>query len=373
MNTKNYCSSRAFTLIELLVVISIISVLIGLLLFAVQSAREAARRLKCANNMKQMGLAILNFSDARKGLPPAAVGFERCTMWGLIYPYTEQMNLYDLFDKTDHSPNAFLTRDKDFWTSGVLTEEQRKGFASVPYMLCPSRRATPASYDVIAPHPEGPSAGPQTDYAIVCSTDASSFPYNAQRATPDDCDAHYHVRVVDSKDDKCQKYQRGAFRGAVLPRGENRYAAWRPRDTMARLRDGATNQSFIGEKHIPVDALNVCNNAQPWENGFGGCHDCSYLCGRMTSAEGSIFRTVVQWWSEDRKTPGSKIGTRIDGPFDQLMADGCASINCGLGSWHMTGCNILMGDGSVRYFGNEISYDVLAKLATVNDGNYVEF
>ena len=373
MCKKTNHNFNAFTLIELLVVISIIVILIGLLLPAVQSAREAARRIQCANNMKQMGLAILNFSDARKGLPPAAVGDERCTLWGLIYPYTEQMNLYDLFDKTDHSPNAFLTRDHTFWTGNGLTAEQRKGFASVPYMLCPSRRSAPASYEVIADHPGGPSAGPQTDYAIVCSTDASSYPYNATRASANDLDEHYHVRVVDAENDVHQKYQRGAFRGAALPSGTNRYAAWRPRDTMARLRDGATNQIFIGEKHIPVDGLNVCNNTMETAFNFLGCHDCSYLSGRMTSAEGSIFRTVVQWWSEDKKTPGSICGLTIDGLFDNMVADGVEAINCGLGSWHMTGCNVLIGDGSVRYFGKEISYDVLAKLATVDDGNYVDF
>ena len=82
MLQRNYRRFSAFTLIELLVVMAIIGVLIGLLLPAVQAAREAARRIQCANNMKQMGLAILNFSDARKGLPPAAVAAERRTLWG---------------------------------------------------------------------------------------------------------------------------------------------------------------------------------------------------------------------------------------------------------------------------------------------------
>ncbi len=87
--------ARAFTLVELLVVIAIIATLIGLLLPAVQVARESARRLSCSNNMRSVALATLGFHDARKGFPMAAE-FEVGTAWpSLILPYMEQNNVFE--------------------------------------------------------------------------------------------------------------------------------------------------------------------------------------------------------------------------------------------------------------------------------------
>lgn len=97
---------RCFTLIELLVVISIIGVLVSLLIPAVQSAREAARRSSCQNNSRQMGIAVLNFESVRRVFPPS--GFTRRVVgnatgkqigWRpLILPFVEEQNLSDLYD-----------------------------------------------------------------------------------------------------------------------------------------------------------------------------------------------------------------------------------------------------------------------------------
>ena len=104
------CHSRGFTLVELLVVIAIIGILVALLLPAIQAARESARRSQCLNNLKQVGLAIVNYESANKRLPPPAIwGFPRAdgrtpqdaahhTWLTLILPYMEETALFNSVD-----------------------------------------------------------------------------------------------------------------------------------------------------------------------------------------------------------------------------------------------------------------------------------
>jgi len=104
MMSMRLSTRSAFTLVELLVVIAIIGTLVGLLLPAVQAARESARRSTCVNNLKQIGVALHNYADAKKALPPAAISDYMGTAqynlkgWGWtfqILPYMEEAPLYD--------------------------------------------------------------------------------------------------------------------------------------------------------------------------------------------------------------------------------------------------------------------------------------
>ena len=99
-------SRRGFTLVELLVVIAIIGLLVALLIPAVQSARGAARRIQCTNNLKQIGLALQNHHDAVRTLPLGAALTEGAMWSAFVLPYMEEESLRDLVILLEHNQYA---------------------------------------------------------------------------------------------------------------------------------------------------------------------------------------------------------------------------------------------------------------------------
>jgi prepilin-type N-terminal cleavage/methylation domain-containing protein/prepilin-type processing-associated H-X9-DG protein len=120
---------RGFTLIELLVVIAIIAVLIALLLPAVQAAREAARRAQCVNNLKQLGLAVMNYEGSNGALPPTgsttvATARQNWSFKARILPFIEQQPLYNAINAANGMPAAdpptASTEDPTYTNSTLL-------------------------------------------------------------------------------------------------------------------------------------------------------------------------------------------------------------------------------------------------------------
>jgi prepilin-type N-terminal cleavage/methylation domain-containing protein len=151
---------RGFTLVEMLVVIAIISMLVGLTMPAVQQAREAAFRTQCANNLKEIGLAMHNYNDVWGTLPPT-ISYHQGPTWAvLIFPYLEQDNLYAQWDlnRTYYQQNDVA---------------RRTAFTNY---FCPSRRlkSSPPLESLSGDVPSnGPPDAPNVpgaldDYAVSC-------------------------------------------------------------------------------------------------------------------------------------------------------------------------------------------------------------
>ncbi len=148
----NRKENGGFTLVELLVVIAIIGILIALLLPAVQAAREAARRMQCTNNLKQLALAMHTYEAAHKAFPPGALSINNLSWNCFLLPFIEQGPLHKQFQEY----GAF---NQGTYNNGTNNEGQNKAnllaLNGVAGFLCPS------STDDMATHPSGTLTNPE--------------------------------------------------------------------------------------------------------------------------------------------------------------------------------------------------------------------
>jgi prepilin-type N-terminal cleavage/methylation domain-containing protein len=164
---KGSLVDTGFTLVELLVVIAIIGLLVALLLPAVQSSRESARRIQCANNLKQIGLGILQYQEANNYLPAGsttdglAIGGPYRSTWTVdILPYLEQQAVYDLWDPKARFTSRFNQSLRETFIETYLCPsdvelDQLGSPESGPGSVGSARAWAPGSYRAMSGHSLG--------------------------------------------------------------------------------------------------------------------------------------------------------------------------------------------------------------------------
>jgi len=318
---SNPKSPRGFTLVELLVVITIIGILIALLLPAVQAAREAARRMQCANGFRQVGIAMHNYHAAHNSFPPGLLMGTRGTpaacgvlmdryyagfSWSVfILPYIEQQQVYDMVD--------FIQGDSSSGHGFSYFEPENP--------VDPSKNTRKAAETPIAAYlcPSDPQGG---ELVSCCSWDSPN--------TAEDVRQTNMVGVADSQEFTCDG---GNYWPLQFHLADGMMAERQP-CRVADVTDGTSNTLMIGEV----------------TGGGRGSH---------------LSRFWISWNIGDT-------ANGINGPFT-VPGGGTLTYHhsTDVSSFHPGGCHFVFGAGSVHFLAETIDWETLAALTTRAEGDIV--
>jgi prepilin-type N-terminal cleavage/methylation domain-containing protein/prepilin-type processing-associated H-X9-DG protein len=327
-----------FTLIELLVVLSIISLLMGLLLAAVHSTREAARRMQCQSNLRQLAMAAMNFESARRRFPDGGWGFHwqgfadisskagQPGSWTFsLLPYLEQSPAYHL--GAYHSSSS--QRDLDM---------AQRLVAPVPVYNCPSRRGgKPSRFDPTCPDCTLP-VGMTTPLSVASRCD---YAVNAGDGAPNPRLLMFwplNFKGPDSLEDANRLTRTNAW---PKPPEDWTGISWLRRGVqLGELTDGASHVFLFGEKHVMQDGYSNgtdWGDNEPMFSGFNNDH----------------HRSTHPHW--------------------RLLRDSRSKMSIGsFGAAHSSGVNFALADGSVHQIAYGLDTETYRFLGNRLDGTSVE-
>jgi prepilin-type N-terminal cleavage/methylation domain-containing protein len=380
----------AFTLVELLVVIAIIGILIALLLPAVQAAREAARRMQCSNNLKQLGIALHNYHDTNKAFPigsrpsvfGGAISFGD-SWWVGLFPFIEQQTLAQQWqsinrDSGNTDPNNMTL------INGLVIDAMR----------CPS-----------CPFPELVLSGPQ---ANIQTLDGKAFQGACQANYAGIAGAYFNDTLQETLVDERKKINRRCA-------GVNAQGMAQPTEygipcaggvlfpnsvvRMADIRDGTSNTLLVGEQsdwmRVPPQQTSDPNRGAKYvavSSGHAGAYRGDYA-GAIVNGVGEYYSpSDLQWttvqikstpntttirWPVNYKQPyppEGKMGVPNgnNGPCPNFGICSNGGNNNGIQSAHSGGAQALRGDGSVAYLQESLNIHTLYRLCVRDDGLVTE-
>lgn len=324
---KGEVMKKAFTLVELLVVIAIIGMLVGLLLPAVQQAREAARKVQCTNNLRQLSLACHNHTSSHGGdFFPPGIGLEDYGdgtgygAYGLnvyLLPYLEQMGLYQQIEPTMKTLSA--------WSYSNQTVKQ----AQIAMLRCPSWHWPVSSGSLIYYH--------GVCGAFVTQAEVDALPEGEKLRIP----------TWYTQDPKTGNSQNVCGK---VPR--NGIFAFAEKVALSSCRDGLSQTLMLGELY-----------QQDTEGAIpGGCRN--WILGNYTHAGMYSLKVIRVGLNEKR--------ARKDSSSDTLDAGNIPFNHFPFRSDHPGGVHFSRGDGSVQFYSEGIETSILKRLATRNGGEVLK-
>ena len=322
-----------FTLVELLVVIAIIGILIGMLLPAVQQVREAARRISCANNLKQSSLALLNYESAHSTFPPgnsqvAGGSIIGHSFWVYALPFAEQNNLSNLYDVT-----------QDGWTGGSTFRARPNGVAldgaEIPFLLCPSSAMPIIASYASADEVEG--NWPSSDVEVPTGMLAN------------------YVGICGSSNPDTEQYagRNGSTisLGGILVNG--------PGIGFGGITDGSSNTILLGEQSDFMFRQNgEVRSLTDGRSNFGHGFNAG---AKQAPTRNRIFNLTTITAPINSKNIDTIVGSEEFGANKPLV------------SAHTGGVNTCFADGSVHFLNDSLELFNLFNLADRSDGNVTDF